>query len=291
MSQKIGTVYVDEVYSAMFIENLRPESFLIDGITFTSKYAQGDPKAGVVWFHKLSTTSKGSQAVGGDYEHEEASDSLVPIYVTNAFRRSKKLRGVVAAQITAPFMDGVATEQAKDVRVDKDACAIAGLVHGGTESEDTTAITTENVVSEIIAGKKELRKKKVTPNVLLVSPDVEAALMEAHLTKAIFTPVTNDELVRAGVIGRYLGMYIFPRVELSDEANTAVKYRNNAEQSVDLSKVDYVMYNSDFFGKIDSFEEARIAPSNEFAGMYANIEQNAGFGVVNADAVLVKKHV
>lgn len=286
---KINNTYVDEAYSTMFVENLRPDSFLVDGVTFTSKYTKGDPKAGVVWFHKIATTSRGSEAVGGDYTHEEANNTLVPIYVTNAFRRSKKLRGVVAAQINAAFMDQVATEQAEDVRVDKDACAIAGLVYGGTESADTAAIDETNVINKIVKCKKELKKKKVTPNVLLVSPEVEAAMQEAHLTKSIFTPVTNDELVKAGVIGKYLGMYVFPRVELGDAANTAIVYRNDEAHNVDLSKVEMVMYNNNFFGKIDSFEEARIAPSNEFAGMYANVEQNTGFGVVNAAAVLVKK--
>lgn len=287
---KINNIYVDEAYSTMFVENLRPDSFLVDGVTFTSKYAKGDAKAGVVWFHKLAVNSRGSEAVGGDYTHEEASNELVPIYITNAFRRSKKLRGVVAAQINAAFMDQVATEQAEDIRVDKDACSIAGLVYGGTVSADTEAIDETNVINKIVSLKKELKKKKVTPNVLLVSPDVEAAMQEAHLTKSIFTPVTNDDLIKAGVIGRYLGMYVFARVELGDSANTSVVYRDNEAHNVDLSGVDLVMYNNNFFGKIDSFEEARIAPSNEFAGMYANVEQNTGFGVINKNAVLVKKN-
>ena len=140
-----------------------------------------------------------------------------------------------------------------------------------------------------MTAKTTLTRANVAPDVLLVAPEIEALLMEAHLTKAIFTPVTNDELVRAGVIGKYLGMLVFGRNELGSPNNIAVKYRNDAVREVDLSKVEFVMYNSEFFGKIDSFEEARIAPSNDFAGMYANIEQNTGFGVLNADAVLVKK--
>ena len=290
MAQKIGNMYVDEAYSTMFLENLRPESFLVDEITFTSRYAKGDPKAGVVWFHKLAVSAVKSEAVGGDYNHEETGDALVPLYLTNAFRSSKKLRGVVAAQITAPYMDQVATEQAEDVRAGKDLCAIAALVNGGTASDDTAGITAENVISKMIALKKELKKKKVTPDVALVSPDVEAALQEAHLTKSIFTPVTNEKLIIAGVIGKYLGMYIIPRVELSDAGNNQVTYRTNQVNQVDISKTDIVMYNHKFYGKVDSFEEARIAPSNEFAGMYANIEQNTGFGVMNAEGVLVKNH-
>ena len=128
MAQKINDMYVDEVYSTMFIENLRPGSFLVEGQTFSSRYTKGDPKAGVVWFHKLNKSTVESQQVGGDYIHEETADALVPVYVTNAFRSSKKLRGVVASQINAPYMDQVATEQAKDVRVGKDLTAIAGLV-------------------------------------------------------------------------------------------------------------------------------------------------------------------
>lgn len=286
---QVNNTYVDEAYSTMFVENLRPDSFLVDGVTFSSKYSKGDPKAGVVWFHKLATSVVTSEEVGKNYTHTDADNSLVPIYLTNAFRSSKNLRGVIASQITAPYMDRVATEQAKDVRVGKDLTAIAGLVFGGTNADDTEAITSDNVISKIVALRKKLKKKKVTPNVLLVSPDVEAELTNAHLTKSIFTPVTNEDLIKAGVIGKYLGMYVFSRVELAESSNNAVTYRDNGVHSVDLSNVDMVMYNSDFFGKVDSFEEARMAPSNEFAGYYANIEQNAGFGVLNADAVLVKK--
>ena len=287
---QINNMHVDEAYSQMFVENLRQDNFLVEGVTYTSNFEKGDVKAGIVWYHKLARNTVGSEAVGGDYTHTETSDDLVPVYITNAFRNSKKLRGVVASQIKADYKDQVATEQAKDVKLGEDKTAIAGLVYGGTVSQDTADIDDTNVIEKIIDAKKDLKRKNATPNVLLVSPEVEAILTTVHLTKSIFTPVTNDDLVKAGVLGKYLGMYVFSRNELGDSANTAVVYRDSQARSVDLSTVEFVMYDSNYFAVNSSFEEARIADSNEFAGSYANIERNEGFGVLNADAVLVKRN-
>lgn len=290
MSQQINNVYVDEVYSQIFIENLRPESFLVDGVTYTSKYAKGDPKGGVVWFHKLKKSSKGAEAVGQDYSATEQENDLVPVYLTNAFRDSKKLRGVTLAQITAPYLDQTVSEQAKDIRVGKDITAIACLVEKGTADSNSDAVTEENVISVMIGMRKQLRSNLAKPNVMLISPDVHASLLTAQITKQIFTPETNDELIRAGSVGRYLGMVVFERPELGDSANTAIKYIDSTTHTVDISKSDIVMYQADYFGVVNSFEEARVVPSERFAGSLANVEQNAGFGVMDAKAVLVHKH-
>lgn len=285
---KVNSIYVDEVYSTVVVENLRPNSFLVEGVTYNPNYDKGDPKAGVVWYHKIEKNRKGSQAVGGDYTKEAPANKLIPIYVTNAFRRSTELRGVVVDEINAPFVDKVASNQAEDIREDKDACAIASLVYGGTASEDTAETTVENVIKNIVALKTSLTKKNARPNVLLISPDVESVLTQAHLTKAIYTPVTNDALIKAGAIGTYMGLTIFTRPELGASENSAIIYRNDQERTVDLSQCEMIMYDAKYFGKVDTFNEARIIPSERFAGMLANVEQNCGFGVTDTNAVAVK---
>lgn len=288
---QVGSTYVDEAYSTIIIENMRPESFLVEGVTYNSAYENGDPKGGVVWFHKIAKDNQGSLAVGGDYTAQDITNSLVPIYIANAFRRSKKLRGVVVSEISANYVDQVASEQGKDLKEDKDLTALASLVYGGTASLDTTAITSANVLASITAEREALRKNCATPTVLAVSPEVYTSMLQAQLSAGgVFTPVTNDKLIEAGVVGKYLGMYVFERPELSNANNNAVVYRDTTTHNVDLSEVDYIIYDSKYFGCVDTFSEARIVASERFAGSLANSEINSGLGVLDAKACIIKKH-
>ena len=72
--------------------------------------------------------------------------------------------------------------------------------------------------------------------------------------------------------------------------NSAAVYYDHAgvKHTVDLTGVDFVMYDHRFFSIVDNLEEMRIIDSEKFVGSLAQIEINAGYRVTTADGVIVK---
>ena len=72
--------------------------------------------------------------------------------------------------------------------------------------------------------------------------------------------------------------------------NTAAVYYDHAgaKHTVDLTGVDFVMYDHRFFSIVDNLEEMRIIDSEKFVGSLAQVEINAGYRVTTAEGVVVK---
>lgn len=73
--------------------------------------------------------------------------------------------------------------------------------------------------------------------------------------------------------------------------NGTIKYYDSANQlkSVDMSGVDYIMYNHEALSIISNFELARIVDSENFSGSKAQVEMNTGYKVTNNELVYVRK--
>jgi hypothetical protein len=282
-----GNMNVNENYSRIVEPNLYYDSVLQPGKTFNDAH-QGDANSGLVKVYKIKadgTTDPTTPA--GDFNHENAENELIDVRLNNAQRKSKKIYKVQANAV--PYNMAVAhLEQAtQDCKDGWQASGIACLVDEGTVLDDTEAITVKNIKSKIIAARKVARKGKAVPNVVMASVDAYSTMLEAAGDQ--FTPETNERMTSTGQVGYWLGMLW---VECNQIELEAAKYYNYAGdlKTVDLSKVDFVMYDWRRFSLVDNLEEIRVIDSENFVGSLAQVEINTGYRVTTKEAVVVKKH-
>lgn len=282
-----GNMNVNENYSAIVEPNLYYDSVLQPGRTFTDVY-QGDANSGLVKVYKINADGVSDPTTpAGDFNHEKAENSLIDVRLNNSQRKSKKIYKVQANAV--PYGAAVVhLEQATtDCKEGWQASGIACLAYEGTALSDTEAITVSNIKSKIIAARKAARKAKAVPNVVMASVDTYSTMLEAAGDQ--YTPVTNDNMVETGQVGRWLGMLW---VECNQTELEAAKYYDFAGElrTVDLSEIDFIMYDYRRFSVVDNLEEIRIVDSENFVGSLAQVEINTGYRVTTKEAVVVKKH-
>lgn len=278
----VNGVLVDERYSPVVLENLRTKTFLMPNVTYNPKYMGGSVDAGVVNFYKFNPTSTGAVAVGGDYSATEPSNELVKVYISNAFRQQKKLRKVTEEMITPSLSKNVMTNLSEDIREGRDLTAIAALKHNSTPAASPVALTKANVLEKVDAAIDLQKSNKCRPDVLLVSTKVLTLIRQNNLSNSVFTPETNEEMFKNGVVGRYNGCMVIERTELANPTSNAVKYYpTDTVVTVDLSKTDFIVYNSEWFAVVSELTDSRIQPVPDFAGSMAMAEVNAGMKLLN----------
>ena len=164
---------------------------------------------------------------------------------------------------------------------------LACLVHEGTALGDTAAITNANITNKIIAGRKAIRKQKASANVVLASVETYSTMLEVAGDK--FIPVKNDEIIRTGQMGYYLGM-LWVECNMLD-LTTAAKYYDytGTLQTEDLSKIEYIMYDWRGFHIVDLLDMARLKDSENFNGTLAQVEVVSGYRLGDANYAVVKK--
>lgn len=294
MSIAINTnTHLDERYSGKVIETLRSNTFLIPGATYNADY-QGDAENAIsVYFHKPSVGSVTAGAVGGDYSAGEFADTIVACNIANAFRESKKLRGIAADSVAFDTAAVYFKEAAEDIREGRDKAAIAALVYESTTSSSTTAITSSNVKEAILECITAAKKNKARPDTLLASPDTIAAIVLNSTNGSVFTPETNEEMLAAGSLGKIYGCSVFENQEVGASSNTAVPLNTAIGTAVvggvDLSDVAFVVYDHRYFGMINHLTDSRIVEAQGFAGSLVNLEDNVGYKVLDAKAVIARK--
>lgn len=281
-----GNVYVDERYSAILAPNLTTDNTLIPGTTYNSEY-QGDAGSGKVkiYVHNGDAAAEPTTPAG-DFNHEALANSLIDLTLNNAYRKSKKIYKVTANSIAYDLAERTLANAVQDVARDRQASAYACLVNEGTVYSDTTATTAANLKAMITAVRKEARKKHAKPNVVFASVDVYSAMLEIAGDKYI--PQTNETMWASGRVGQFLGMTWF---ECDGLEGKSVKYYDHAgtSKTVDLTGVEFAMYDAKAFNIVDNLEVMRIIDATDFVGSYAQVEVNTGFRVTNSNMVFVKK--
>ena len=122
-------------------------------------------------------------------------------------------------------------------------------------------------------------------NVVMCTPEYYGLVLKA--AGKDFTPSTNDRIAATGNVGQWLG---FTFVE-ANGATGSIKYYDHtgAQKTVDMSKVQYVMYYHETLSVVSNFEVARIIDSERFAGSLAQVEMNTGYRVTNSKLARVRK--
>lgn len=282
-----GNATVATGMSPIVEAGLYADAIFIDGVTFTSQYNIGS--AGQIQVEKYADGRGVKPSVpGGSFTDREYTNTVVDINVNNSFRDSVKVPAYFESTMPTPVLMNKTLEVTNRVGTGRQESALAVLVGQGTASADTEALTKDNIKSKVITARSELRKKHAKPNVVIASVDTYALMLE--VAGKDFTPMYNDDVVRQGKIGLWMGM-LWIEADLLDGATADYTYKNDSGEDtvVDTSKVDFIMYDFMAFSLIDRLDALRIKESEQFVGSKVQEEICSGFKVTNKDCVLVKK--
>ncbi|MBS6195476.1 MAG: hypothetical protein KH828_07850 [Clostridiales bacterium] len=284
-----GNVNVSERYSAIVAPNFYFDSIFQPGLTYSDQF-QGDADgAGAVKIFRLAAKSaKDPKAPASDFEHGKAENELIPLMLNNLQQESTKIYNVQAEAVPYNMADEHLSQSTLVCREGWQMSGIACLVHEGTVLKDTEALTAANIRSKIISGRKAIRKQKASANVVLASVDTYSTMLEQAGDK--FTPVTNDEIVRTGQMGYWLGM-LWVECNMMD-LSAAAKYFDytGTLRTEDLTQVDYIMYDWRGLHIVDLLSMARLKDSENFNGTLAQVEICTGYRLGDKNYAVVKKH-
>lgn len=283
-----GGYNVNENYSSIVEPNLYYDSVLQPGLTYTDKF-QGDAASGLVKVYKIAADgAQDPKTPASDYEDSNASNELIDLRLNNSQMKSKKIFQVQANAVPYNMAEEHLSQAVLDCKEGWQASGLACLVNEGTVLEDAEALTVDNIKKKVLNARKTVRKGKAVANVVMCSVDAYTTMLEAAGDQ--YTPVTNDAIMQTGQIGKWLGM-LWVECNQLDTSNAA-KYYDNAGnlKTVDLTKVDFVMYDLNAFSIVDNLESIRLKDSERFTGSLAQVEINTGYRVTTSAKVVVKKH-
>lgn len=298
---KYGNSFVDERYSSMVEPLLYTDNIFQPGVTYTDKYAEALNNeaggVGLVKVHKLKMTDTDVQVSGkNDFSNEDVDDELIDIALNNSFMKSIKLYGLVAASVGYAMQMEYYDVLVNKVRNTWTRAGLACLANEGTVSEAATGTFAKvSLLDDVMQERIKLRHIDGDANVIICSPETFAQmLMES---KTGYTPAFNDSQVTASSIARMMYWQGFLWIEtsmLEGDNNSALKYVKysgtaNALQTVDASKIKYILYNPQAFSILDNLDVMRIVDTNAFVGSLAQVALNSGFKVTNSDLVVVRK--
>lgn len=283
-----GSFYVDDRFGKILEPNLYGDAIMQPGQTFNNQY-QGDAAAGLVKIYKTTRDSAVDPTTpAGDFSNENIANTLIDLRLNNSFRKSKKIYDVAANSVQYKVADETLSTAIKDVQEGWHYSALACLAYEGTDLEDYTAITKDNIKSYVLTARKALRNNHAKPNTVIASVAVYSAMLE--LAGGDYTPSKNENTLTTGRVGVWLGMTWYEGDLLDNEQ---AKYYDHAGtlRVVDLTDVDFIMYDSTTFHIVNNLNAMRLRDAESFIGTLAQVEINAGFRVSNSEKVAVKKNL
>ena len=286
MALIVGSAAVASGMSPLVEGALYADDVFIDGQTFTSKFDVND--VGQIQVVKYANRGiKDPGVPGQDFTPEEYANSVVDINCVNCYQADKKVPLFYESTMPVDVQASKVVQATMDTLQDREAGGLACLLQEGTASSVTTAITKSNIKDIVLAERATLRTKHARPNVVLASIAVYNVMLAVAGTDYI--PMYNDEVVREGRIGRWMGMLWVETPWLSQDFT--LKYKDGAStHSKDTDLVDFIMYDYLALSIIDKLALARIIDSEKFAGSLVQVEVDTGFKVTNSDCVIVKSH-
>ena len=292
MSIQYGNLHVDERYLRTLAPNLFYRSWLVPGITYQDVITDGE---GGVYWHKLTSTAVAVGTPGRDFSDVAAADTLIPAIYNNNYQSSKKIYGVQAAAVDFAIGEEYLALAVNEIGESRNQSGLACLISEGTTSGTTTAITASNFKAQFLAERTAIVEAKGTPDVVLCSPSFFATMLD--YAGAQFLPASNEDILRAargGQVGDFMGLRWVEVPGFSASADAEYYNYSGSKVTVDdstvLNKVDFIVYDSKFFGCGDNFSVARIIDSENFAGTKAQAELNTAFRVIDGGQVRIRKH-
>ena len=283
-----GGYNVSERYSSIVAPNFYFDSIFQPGLTYSDQFQGEAENAGAVQIFRLAAkAAKDPKPPASDFTHGSADNELIPLLLNNSQQESTKIYNVQAQAVPYDMADAHLSQSVQVCREGWQQSGLACLVNEGTALSDTTPITAANVKSKIIVGRKTIRKQKASANVVLASVDTFSAMLEEAGDK--YTPVANDEMFQTGQVGKYLGM-LWVECNMIDLTAAAKYYdHSGALKTVDLTEVEYIMYDWRGFHIVDLLTMARLKDSENFNGSLAQVEIVSGYRLGDKNYAVVKK--
>ena len=283
-----GGYNVSEKYSSIVEPNFYFDSIFQPGLTYSDQFQGEAENAGAVQIFRLAAkAAKDPKPPASDFTHGSADNELIPLLLNNSQQESTKIYNVQAQAVPYDMADAHLSQSVQVCREGWQQSGLACLVNEGTALSDTTPITAANVKSKIIVGRKTIRKQKASANVVLASVDTFSAMLEEAGDK--YTPVANDEMFQTGQVGKYLGM-LWVECNMIDLTAAAKYYdHSGALKTVDLTEVEYIMYDWRGFHIVDLLTMARLKDSENFNGSLAQVEIVSGYRLGDQNYAVVKK--
>ena len=277
---------IDEKYSKLVEPNLYFDAIFRPGATCSDRYK--DSGAGVIYVHKLGAKTIEPALPGGVYNHQTTQDTLIQIGINNEYAYSEQISAVAEDQTAYSIQVAEMEDILATCKEARDLSGLACLGYEGTAITSATALTAANIKGQILAVRAALAKTKVKPTTVLCSADTYALILEAAGSQ--FTPVINDKTVSEGKVGRWLGLDF---IECPAMVATTAKYNDysGTTRTVDLSGIDFIMYNKDALSIVDSLNDAGVTPGRpDFWGSYVQVNMLSGFRVTNSACVAVRSY-
>ena len=286
MALVVNGATVATAMSPIVEAGLYADEIFIEGRTFTSQYDVDS--AGQIQVEKYSPDMEVKAKVpGSNFSDKDYKNTVININCNNAFQYSQKVPAYFEATMPTSVKMNQTLRTTENVRIGRQKAGLAALVHGGTESTNTEAITETNFKEEFLKDRKILVDKFAKPNVAITSTEVYNIMLK--LAGAEFTPSTNENVVTTGQVGYWMGILWIEAPLLG--GSLSFLNESGVEQSVDTANIDYILYDYKAYSIIDKLTMLRVIDSEDFAGSKIQEEIDTGFKVTNADCVLVRKHL
>jgi hypothetical protein len=294
---------VDVIFSKLLVANLFKDTTFVAGKTFTDKYNE---RGGQIYARRLGKTAatvKDATTAGGmDLVHTETADSLVLIQKKDVVSRSEKCYDIVenlrasgksvdkVSEVIEEFKEGCQIQYMSYLLATPVAANGVG-VGGATRSANTTADTDiATLTKSILADREQIRVNGGTPDVLIVSPEMESIFLANALTPGnAFLPETNEELLKTGKIGRLYGMAVYSSNLIGGGTPSVLPVAGNAPANTGAAAdCEYIIYDHDAFAIAADILGLRMVNAIDFFGSYAQIEAVMGGGVTNPALAIAK---
>lgn len=266
----------DVKVSPILVKNFYKDAIFRDGVTYTSKHDVGP--AGQVFARRLGKVTanlKTATAANAlDFTHAETADTLIPIVIDQVFDVSEKI--YEAVEMARDSATGAAKMQEATLGVaekfqDK---AHVELLAGATADATTAASTSSTLETNWLATRKAIRDIGGKADVGLVSTRIYSLMLQV-IMGGKFVPSTAEEILRTGVLGRYLGIPVIEDNHLDDDGLA--------------NSTEYVMYDHEAYTILFVLNTARIIDAMaDFVGSYAQVQIVAGFKVTTPEVVYKK---
>lgn len=264
---------------------LAADSVFIDGISYSSEHDIGNAGQIQVVVDSLTTVEPG--VPGANFSDNEYANTVVDVNINNSFKESDKVPSYFENTMPVDLLMQKTLHVSESIRVGRQKTILAAVVNALTAASDTTAIDASNVKAKVLAARTALRKAFANPNVIIASVDVYSAMLTVAGSE--YTPVRNDEVVREGRIGYWMGILWIECPLLDGSSSYKWIDATGTTQTVDCSKVEFIMYQADKLAVIDRLDGLRVKESEKFFGSLVQGEVVTGIKVKNASAFFLKK--
>jgi hypothetical protein len=274
-------------YFKSTIANLYPDSTLVPGVTFNPNTIV---KAGGRYIPKLTKGSVNSPKLPGQkYDLTGVKDTLVPIMANNSQTPGYEIYEAQMASTSYNVLD----EAIKDLTAGKLTPAlnlegISCLVNEGTDMQDTTAITKDNIRDYLITLRKKMRDKGAKGTTLIVNTEVYAAILS--VAGKDFDNEIKNQLNLSANIGTWLGWTVVESNVFSFYTEGKYIDYSGTEKTVDLSAIDLIAYDKDIFYIDTLINMMKAQDATTFNGIEVVSEVINGYRVGDAEQVFVKKN-